>query len=537
MAKQEFRRFRELLNRAIGDWTQAKFAVEAHISPEHLNRMLNARTINRPSKSTLHKIATHAQNGVVYKMLEDALNAEDENYKTRTTEEILQEAKIKEAQRDFQTPFEEQADTTFRHLNEYIENDENHYHVNELTEYMAGITANVHRLHPNNLKISYQIDEPHENIHKYHDSDMYASVTITVAGLFKSAMSDLVIYFDKVSNHCLVKKASMALVDIMNLFGMPPFVLDEFEKDGVENALEQACSLPYYCHVIEPDENYSKEGVKNVLALIMGEKTEYPETIPGIGFELKEIPEAFKDFVSDHLYQVLEPWDDDPETYGNMVHDIPGLLNDSEKLAKYFDDMEYLDVETLETGWQAVISTVMSAETGLPFEFHKNTVPEETKNHKDYAYPLSPYPVILMRKSELNHTFVRHKTLLNTICRFAKMLGLERFGNLMFHHIKIDNYITNDMYVVKYDEANTDRQLPNYDGIARSDEEFLDFPEHKPDKTGIYWIMLKDGRDMTAMYIPGHNAWVKFHREWSDMIKSYHPVPVKTNDDENEENT
>ena len=55
-----------MLRGAICTRTQAQFANEAGISAEHLNRMLNADTISRPTKKTLMKIAAAAKNGITY---------------------------------------------------------------------------------------------------------------------------------------------------------------------------------------------------------------------------------------------------------------------------------------------------------------------------------------------------------------------------------------------------------------------------------------------------------------------------------------
>ena len=81
MAKAKFDSFRGLLRGAICDVTQAEFAAESGISAEHLNRMLNSREINRPSATTLHKIAAVARNGITFQDLKNSLDREDPDYK------------------------------------------------------------------------------------------------------------------------------------------------------------------------------------------------------------------------------------------------------------------------------------------------------------------------------------------------------------------------------------------------------------------------------------------------------------------------
>lgn len=62
--QKEYRRFRELLRKAMGDMSQKAFAERAGLSVEHLNRLLNNAEISRPSKTTLSKIQK-ASNGTV----------------------------------------------------------------------------------------------------------------------------------------------------------------------------------------------------------------------------------------------------------------------------------------------------------------------------------------------------------------------------------------------------------------------------------------------------------------------------------------
>lgn len=528
--KQEFKKFRSLLRYAIGSETQAKFAANAHLSPEHLNRMLNAETINRPSRSTLHKIASHAQNNVIYKMLEDALNQEDETYQAKTTDEILKDSKIKEAQYDFKPSFKEQADATFKHLSEYLQNDTGKYLITDTMAYMDHILSLVHKKYPNDLRISYEILDERENV--LGESEMYANIEITVSDAFNSAVSEMIVYYDKTDHGHIIHYASMHLSDIMSLFGMPPYIIDSIVEDGKLDAdtLKTLCELPYYCHMIKTETVPKYTSNKELLNVLLNPKTEYPETIPGIGFELKEIPETFCKFVEQHLYTVLEAYDDMPDIYAQMVKDIPGLLNNPKALAEYFDEMEYLDTNSLEEGWGAVISTIMTEETGIQFEYHKSIKPTDTQHHKDYTYPVNPHPVILIQKAELERNSVNRETLLNTICKFAHALRVEKFGNILFHHIKITDYIRKDMYAINYDKKEKPAK-PKQDEQLRPDNEYMSFPENRPDNMGIYMAKLKDKRYMRLLYYPKENHWVRFQREWSDLIESYHPVPIETPND------
>ena len=75
--KYELKEFREALRKAIGPIrSQAEFASEAGITPEHLNRMLNLPQIGKPSMATLRKIAGHAFGGVTLAELASACGYE-----------------------------------------------------------------------------------------------------------------------------------------------------------------------------------------------------------------------------------------------------------------------------------------------------------------------------------------------------------------------------------------------------------------------------------------------------------------------------
>lgn len=70
MAKvSAYDQFGSLLKRGIGERTQAEFAKECGISPEHVSRMLNSARASFPSRSTLEKIAPHVVGGVTLEQL------------------------------------------------------------------------------------------------------------------------------------------------------------------------------------------------------------------------------------------------------------------------------------------------------------------------------------------------------------------------------------------------------------------------------------------------------------------------------------
>lgn len=77
------KKFRELLKKGIGLRTQKEFAVQAGMSPATINRMLNEDVIARPKIKTLETLASHMHN-VSYSELMDACG-----YETPGIEEVV----------------------------------------------------------------------------------------------------------------------------------------------------------------------------------------------------------------------------------------------------------------------------------------------------------------------------------------------------------------------------------------------------------------------------------------------------------------
>lgn len=100
--KKEYPLFRNLLITAIGDRSQAEFAKRSGISPEHISRMLNNSYINRPSLSTLRKIAGNANGGITLDELKSACGYEESTSKIReneTGEEFIERVRVKALER------------------------------------------------------------------------------------------------------------------------------------------------------------------------------------------------------------------------------------------------------------------------------------------------------------------------------------------------------------------------------------------------------------------------------------------------------
>ena len=108
-------------------------------------------------------------------------------------------------------------------------------------------------------------------------------------------------------------------------------------------------------------------------------------------------------------------------------------------------------------------------------------------------------------------------------CRYAKMLGVEKFGDILFTGIK-DVFRKPMTYIV---QENTGHDIDDMPDDEPECTEAFDRETSHPDKTGIYAVELKDGRRTTMCYITSPGVWVKAHKEWSHMVASYCPTPVK----------
>lgn len=526
MAKQEFSKFRELLESAMGDCTQAQFAMESGISPEHLNRMLNAETINRPSNTTLTKISNNARHGITYQMFVNALNQEDDRSEPNTKEELIQKFKDQDAKRDFAPDFESQVKATFAHLSAQLDYDamrHNYQYTEDPLDYLEKTLKTLKEQHPDDLPVSYYLNTSGPYFGHEDGINGYIAFMLTVANWEQSATSDLIVYLT--DDH--IKKCSMNLKAVIDIYGMPPSVLEDHEYEDVSG-------LKYYYEITKNVKNKIPRHYKgasteeNVLKMLFGTTIEFPETILGAGFELPDIPENFHEFIQRHLGQTVEPYDDDSEHFYELINNITENINDPQALAKFFDDFEYLDLTSMDTGWGAVLAHIMTAETGMPFAFYKNTVPEKTKNFKDYPYELSPHPVILIRDADIEANQINHDALLNAIYKFARVFRLKEFGHLIFHHIKKQDFVHTDLYPINYDAKPKKKERDCMDdGIVRICPDFLAFPEHKPDTIGIYEVRLKDKRFKHMLYIPDKGHWVSCHKEWSDWIEAYHPEPIR----------
>lgn len=535
---QNYPTFRGLLRGAICNRTQAQFANESGISAEHLNRMLNAGKIHRPTKTTLLKIASAAKNGITYQTLLDALDKDD------GVTSHPSETRIKQAQQDFKPDFQTAAHETMKALVSVLKQIKYPVMTESIADHIAEILDKTAKSgKPDLLPISYDINTDLQNFGTFCEhAARYVRIDLSMADRFNTAESDMMVYFTDIAcennkTQYVIHKVTCSIEAIMDQFGMPPAALD-YADEQLKNpdnkfdteSFSYAMAMDYYLDfapVIRFKEAYNpraKTAEGKLFEQLFGQTVKYSQTFDGLGFLLKNIPENLATFLHQHMKPVLDAYDDPRdqdmiETAQKLETAIRewGILNDSPGIAKTLDELEYQDSNGRgDTGWGAAIAEVMRAETGFDFYYH---APAKDLNE----FPnLSKAGCILVEKSAWEDNRNRRESILQAIARYARILGINRFGDILFTNVKIDSRKPR-IYVIKDD--------PNSDNDADIDIPELEYtvefnPDNGPwpDEPGLYAVELKDGRHMNMILLKTPKPiWLKCHKEWSHLIARYCP--------------
>lgn len=539
-----FKTFRGLLRGAICNRTQAQFAKETGLSPEHVSRMLNNDNIHRPTKQTLIKIAGAAKNGITLHDLEKALNDEDPNYKPKTIEDLERDAANQQAAKDFAPSFEEHAECTAKRIQKAIAEIPTPYIEEGISNLMDKIVnldlstfASESDAPVTCLPLAYDVYEPLKYFGHRHTCDKVTPVWLSMTDGLKEAEILILIYHGTAYGKLMILEISSAMKDIEELYGTPNRIYEyenaDYNADGV---LDEIYELPYYL-TIHPVELFKERAqAENLLDAIFGTPFTYPETVKGVGFAINNLPDTFISFVRQHKNTILEDWEFDLERYKEIKTAIENILDNpdqtdaNKRLADKLDEIEYACEVSIEKGWRAVISNVMRIETGFEFEY----LPPKTEEGKDW---LSTDHVILLRNTNAGSDIVKRETLLNIICRYGRELQIKSFGDILFYTMATDIYKMHT-YNIRYKTEGTNDSETELepDEIYENVIFEKDNKDTWPKQTGIYNVWLKDGRNMNIMYIASpvlnnHGAWIKYHKEWSDMIECYSKNPIKTETD------
>lgn len=540
---QNYPVFRGLLRGAICTRTQAQFANDSGISAEHLSRMLNADTIHRPTKATLHKIAAAAKNGVTFQDLMDALDKDD------GTVAHPSELRIARAQQDFKPDFKEEARTAMQALCDVISFQNYPVIVPSIADHVSFLINEVHEKHylKPQTPIAYEIDEPRPNFGlscPYAAS--YVTVFLSMADRLETAASEMMINFtelpcegDKVQY--VIQKVSCAVKDISDQHGintaMIAFVA-KHEETGSDTEsepedLEAALELPYYLDFAPVErfkETYYPSGESpkdRIVNKIFGAPTRWSETVDGFGLPIWNTPANLHIFLSQHIKPVLDAYDEPDDDVREVFERIETAIQEAavtenpHKLALDLDDIGYQDPDCKgDKGWPAAVAEVMRAETGFPFYYH---APAADKTE----FPgLSEYGCILISDADAEREGIQREALLFAVSRYARILNIKSFGDILFtgvHEVfrKPKTYVLRDEPNETENDMRSERPVMSVDFINRKTGPW-------PEEEGLYRVELKDGRVMTMAYLNRveNGAWVRAHQEWSHMIARYCPDKV-----------
>ncbi len=532
MAKQEFRTFRGLLYGAICNRTQAQFAKDTGISPEHLNRMLNSETIHRPNKQTLQRIATHAKNNITYNDLVTALNEEDETFKEDSLEDLKSKQKLKEARNDFAPDFEEQAKETFQAFIDFVNNYLTQSPINITRD---GRSAYLHLLkhfqkaNKNLPELSLDVLRLLDYYGNHHDAEQTQQIALSLADWDTSAECLLICYIK--CGHLL--EISGTVEDNFEIYGLPAFLSRKL-TDEPDTDLETLIKQPL-CVRFRETVRYKATGQsleERLLTSIFGKPLNYPAAIQGVGFYLNQeenLPKHFGEFLKQHRHSLLASYKDQPDKWEELNNSLTEIFNQQPEDAEDFwqtkgnqacmdilEEFGYVDDTAWETGWPAAISNIMSEETAFPFQYEK---PTESKEYK-----IDTDPCILITDEAVDELGIARDTLLNTICQYCKELGVRKFGDIVYYTIT-HTFKHMDTFVVK--------EEPKQKNIPEEPEEeicidLLKLTEHTPKETGVYWVKLKDGRMNTCLYVKDQSIWLARHKEWSDLVEAFSDKPLRT---------
>lgn len=537
---QEFKKFRQLLDMAICRKTQAQFAKDAKISAEHLNRMINSPKISRPTNATVKKIAAVAENGVTYKDLIDALDSEDPDYKKVDYAQL----KYQEAVRDFTPTFKERVKESYAVLAEIVAKKQPAV-VGSLDAYMEELLREYRedcdeaKIEP--IEISYYICEDHykyigrkfktENADEQDAPIEFRSVLLSSAEGRETVESEIILYTMQMPLMTaqfpyMVVGSSMAVEDLFELFGLYREMCGDIEY-GPDMNLEAALAQPFYLDFNEPERNTVRE--KEFLRQLFNPAIEIPTCTTGFGFYTDEVcPEKFYNFVRNHKDALLSEYHKQPDRFKELSGMFKKMFEETDALlksgtqenAQWFDNFimqleQYVVLyDEKESIIGDIISTVMCNETGFTFSMLH---PSESTKYDDI---LNKKTCVMLTEEASAYHNVHKTTMMNLLAKYGKELGIKRFGEIRY--VWMQRFFNKaEVYTIKTEE-------PTHSEPEEVDAESWNDISKKPEQSGMYTVLLKDGRFLNCIYLDKHDVWIKRHKEWSYMIDKWNPKAIKT---------
>lgn len=361
--------FQSKLRKLIGGENKIDFAASHKISRANLTRLLGDSLTSPPNKDTLRKLAGDSE----------------EDY-----EELLYACGYAStpAQARKQRSFEERIQ-----LN-----------INDMRSGFAQMTKNV-RLYDSirdfidEYIMFYSFEDCKLGVIKNGEyegelhpaAENYANITLSFSDKEGTCYTYAVIYYAE------TKGGKIAVLDVAmdgDSLVEAEFMSEEtYAKYGIDKETLVDLNCVYIVHE-------SRE--QKLLRSIFGNIAQYPKTIVGFGFEVSDVPEKFDAFLFAHALSVPEDRLIYEYVYGQGINAVDHFLS-------------YEDEETSETGFGAVISTIIRAETSMPFAYYES---DNEVNGDGKCYVMIPDALDAYTLSDL----------VSVTKKYAKELGIKTFG-------------------------------------------------------------------------------------------------------------
>ena len=555
--------FRGLLRGAICRRTQAQFANECGLSAGHLNRMLNAPQIRRPTRNTLIKLASAAKNGITLQDFENALDQDDGN----KSHPSIWEAD--DAARDFAPDFEDAANEAMARLVKTISDTTYPVIADSIAAHVEDLLAASRGPDAKDLpEIAYDVGIDRGNFGSYYPAAArYVLVQLSMADAMNTGSAHMMVYFTELpcgdgTVKAVIQHVSCTAEAYEDQFGFLPEDLamanaeaeafanaktpEDFKKlqeeqDAKSEEADRISALGYRLH-FSPVERFKEryipeEGTigENVMNSLFGKEFRWPETIDGLGFETGgEPPQALARFLWNHAKHIRDNYDlpgMEPEEAKESLAKLDAALDlartgDSNGAAKALDAMEYHDADFADDpGWPSAVASVMRAETGFPVVYHAPA--------KDLSeFPgLSATGCIMATRSEWESQHARRESILNALFRYASYLGIPTVADMLFTGVHV-TYRKPMSYHMR--ESTPEEDSPEEDngdidtsGWTDFDPETGPWPEHN----SRHLVELKDGRIISAIHFMTtalrlRHAWLGRCKDWSRMVAKFDPEPI-----------
>ena len=239
----------------------------------------------------------------------------------------------------------------------------------------------------------------------YKDAEYYSNICIQFQDEYGTVLTYATVYFaETVGRKCVILNVALdgrSLLETM--------FSDEKSLENIGSSYEEMAESRYVYYI---KQTYQQKLLKAIFGGTDDEAERLPSVLTGFGFEMNGLTKSTAAFILAHSKSVK----DDPliaKYCAEAEKAWPDIWPDMFPTEEFFS--EYKDPETYETGVQAVIASIIRAETGM--NFHVYTGEDEEENvYVALLDALDKYSVEEMK---------------NATEGYVRELGLHRFGECL----------------------------------------------------------------------------------------------------------